>query len=79
MVSDGGLRNLLDVSAVRIVKVKAASCFPTLLPTLCRFSANLRVCGPLPIGHPKGAGFIFRCVHFLAGNLQVETEKLIPQ
>jgi hypothetical protein len=74
-----GLRNLLNDPRVRIDKVKVATVFSTLFPTLCLFPQCLRSCRAAAHSSVRRCGIRMQSVHFLAGNLQVEKEKLIPQ
>ena len=77
--SDWGLRNLLNDPRVRIDKVKVATVFSTLFPTLCLFPQCPRSCRAAARSSVRRCGIRMQSVHFLAGNLQVEKEKLIPQ
>ena len=74
-----GLRNLLNDPRVRIDKVKVATVFSTLFPTLCLFPQCPRSCRAAARSSVRRCGIRMQSVHFLAGNLQVEKEKLIPQ
>ena len=46
--SDWGLRNLLNDPRVRIDKVKVATVFSTLFPTMCLFPQSLGAFGRVP-------------------------------